>query len=56
MKYFYMLLTLIMLSAAGCTTIMVPDCTEPTKELRNLCIGVYDSLLHVMEAMKQGEI
>lgn len=43
-------------AAAGCTTIMVPDCTEPTPELRNLCAGVYDSLLDIIEAMRQEEI
>lgn len=43
-------------AAAGCTTIMVPDCTEPTDEHRHLCAGIYGSLFEVMEAMKKGEI
>ena len=43
-------------SASECGTIMVPDCIEPTDELRSLCFGVYDSLLDVMEAIKREEI
>lgn len=31
-------------AAAGCTTIMIPDLTEPTDELRALCAGIYPSL------------
>ena len=31
-------------AAAGCRTIMIPDLTEPTDELRALCDGIYPSL------------
>ncbi|MGN1015107.1 MAG: HAD family hydrolase [Butyricicoccus sp.] len=41
-------------AAAGCTTIMIPDLTPPTEELRQICAGVYDSLLDVRAAMQQG--
>lgn len=31
--------------AAGCKTIMIPDIILPTKEVCNLCYGVYDTLI-----------
>ena len=40
--------------AAGCATIMVPDLIEPDEELRQRCIGVYETLLDVKEAFEQG--
>lgn len=43
-------------AAAGCTTVMIPDLTEPNEELRSLTTGVYDSLLEAKEAIKRGEI
>lgn len=35
-------------AAAGMATIMVPDLLLPTEEIRALCIGVADSLSHVL--------
>lgn len=42
--------------AAGCTTIMIPDLTEPDDELEEICTGIYSSLIEAMEAIKRGEI
>lgn len=42
--------------ASGAAAIMVPDCVAPTEETRKLCVGVYDSLIEVMEAIKKEEI
>lgn len=42
--------------AAGCATVMVPDLTLPTDELRAVCAAVCDSLLHVVDAIRAGEI
>lgn len=41
-------------AAAGCTTIMIPDLTPPTEELRAICDGVYDSLLAARAALEQA--
>lgn len=43
-------------AAAGCTTIMIPDLTEPDDELRSLSAGVYKSLLAALEAIVQGTL
>ena len=37
--------------AAGCTTIMIPDLTEPTDELRAICSGIYTSLGEAAKAL-----
>lgn len=42
--------------AAGCTTIMIPDLTPPTEELKHACAGIYSSLLEARDAMLQHEI
>ena len=42
--------------AAGCTTIMIPDLTPPTEELKHACAGIYSSLLEAKDAMLQHEI
>lgn len=42
--------------AAGCATIMIPDLTQPTEELRSACAGIYSSLLEAKIALEQGEI
>lgn len=38
-------------AAAGCTTIMIPDLTEPTDELRTLCAAIYPSLDAAAQAL-----
>ena len=43
-------------AAAGCTTVMIPDLTEPNEELKNLTAGIYDSLMEAKEAIIRGEI
>ena len=43
-------------SAANCSTVMVIDCVEPTEEIKNLCVGVYEDMFAAMEAIKRGEI
>lgn len=43
-------------AAAGCTTLMIPDLTEPDDELRRLSAGVYASLLDALEAIVQGAL
>ena len=40
--------------AAGCATVMIPDLTAPTEDLRNSCAGVYPSLLTALEAIQNG--
>ena len=42
--------------AAGCATIMVVDLTEPNDMLRDSCVGIYNSLLEVRDAIAAGEI
>ena len=43
-------------AAAGCTTVMIPDLTEPNEELKDLTAGIYDSLMEAKEAIIRGEI
>lgn len=43
-------------AAAGCTTVMIPDLTEPNEELKSLTAGIFESLLAAKEAIKRGEI
>ncbi len=43
-------------AAAGCTTIMIPDLTEPDEELKSLTAAIYPSLFDAMEAVERGEI
>lgn len=42
--------------AAGCTTIMIPDLTPPTDEMRAACAAICDSLLTAAEAIRRGEL
>ena len=42
--------------AAGCATIMVVDLTEPNDFVRENCVGIYNSLLEVREAISAGDI
>ena len=42
--------------ASGSATIMIPDVMAPTEECRTGCVGIYDSLLSAMEAIRDGRI
>ena len=42
--------------AAGCATIMVIDLTEPNDFVRENCVGIYNSLLEVRDAISAGNI
>ena len=42
--------------AAGCATIMVIDLTEPNDFVRENCVGIYNSLLEVRDAIAAGEV
>ena len=42
--------------ASGATTIMIIDLTEPDEKAKEGCVGIYNSLLEVRDAMKAGEI
>ena len=42
--------------AAGCATIMVVDLTEPNDFARENCVGIYNSLVEVRDAICAGEI
>ena len=42
--------------AAGCATIMVVDLTEPNDFVRENCVGIYNSLLEVRDAISAGDI
>ena len=42
--------------AAGCETIMVPDCAEPNETIRSSRAHIYRSLLEVKEDMEQGRL
>lgn len=39
--------------AAGCLPMMVPDLLEPTKEIYDICYGVYPTLFDVKDAIAQ---
>ncbi|MGM9631198.1 HAD family hydrolase [Butyricicoccus sp.] len=41
-------------AAAGCTTIMIPNLSEPTDEIRALCAAVYPGLPDALEAIRAG--
>ena len=41
---------------AGCSTIMVIDCVEPTEEIRALCTGVYENMNAALADIKLGKI
>lgn len=43
-------------AAAGCTTAMVVDLSEPTDELRALCAGIYSGLPEALAAIQNAEI
>lgn len=43
-------------AAAGCATVMIPDLTPPNEQLKQLCAGIYPSLLDAMDAIKNQEI
>lgn len=40
-------------AAAGCYTIMIPDLSEPTDEMRAICGGIYPSLKEALKAIQQ---
>jgi HAD superfamily hydrolase (TIGR01509 family) len=42
--------------AAGCATIMIPEYVQPSEEERKQCVGIYDSLLDALEAIKAEEV
>lgn len=42
--------------AAGCAAVMVPDITQPTEEIAALCTDVCDSLLTVIDRIKENAI
>ncbi len=37
--------------AAGCFTVMIPDCVPPTEEIRAICGGIYDDLVQAADAL-----
>lgn len=39
--------------AAGCTPIMVPDTTPPTEEIRQMCSGIYETLLDIIPVIAE---
>lgn len=41
---------------AGCATIMVPDMAAPNEEIGHICIGIYDSLSAVLNAIKEEKL
>lgn len=43
-------------AAAGCATVMIPDLTPPTDELRSVCTAVYESLSAAREAIECGQL
>jgi HAD hydrolase, family IA, variant 3 len=43
-------------AAAGCTPVMIPDTMPPTDEMREICAGIYPSLLAALDAVQQGRI
>ena len=43
-------------AAAGCATVMIPDLTPPTEELRAVCTAVCESLSAVRIAIETGEL
>lgn len=42
--------------AAGCATVMIPDLTPPTEDLRERCAGIYPSLTAAQEAIAAGRL
>lgn len=42
--------------AAGCTTVLIPDKLAPTPEIQALPVLIFDSLLHVRQAIEKGEL
>ncbi|MDO4804704.1 MAG: HAD family phosphatase [Lachnospiraceae bacterium] len=42
--------------ASGADTIMIIDLTEPDERAKEGCVGIYNSLLEVMDAMQAGDI
>lgn len=43
-------------AAAGCTTVMIPDRTQPTDDIRAICDGIYVTLTEAMEQIKAGAL
>ena len=41
--------------AAGCRTIMVPDLTEPTEEIKKYCSDISEDLLQALKKIEQRE-
>lgn len=42
--------------AAGCAPIMIPDTSPPTDEMRQICAGIYPSLLDALTAIQTAKI
>ena len=42
--------------AAGCTTVMIPDGSEPTEEMYRVCAGVFRDLREVQQALASGTL
>ena len=43
-------------AAAGCFTIMIPDCVEPTEEIRQLASAICADFGEVVECIKEGSL
>lgn len=43
-------------AAAGCFTVMIPDCVEPTEEIRRLASAVCADFGEVVECIKEGSL
>ena len=43
-------------AAAGCSAVMVVDTAPATDEMKNLCVGIFDSLTEVLTAIKENKI
>ena len=43
-------------ATAGCAPVMIPDTMPPTDEMRDLCVGIYPSLVAAMDAIQQGAL
>ena len=41
---------------AGCAPVMIPDTSPATDEMRELCAGIYPSLIDAAEAIRRNEI
>lgn len=41
---------------AGCTTIMIPDMSQPDEEIRSIADGIYPTLGDAADAIKRGDL